>query len=306
MTAVRKGDRVRLATFNCENLFARYKFKRNFDPRESDGFTINDLAFDIFEETEKQITGQAIQEVDADVIALQEVESLPVLDRFNSRYLAPMKYRYRFLVDSHDPRGIDVAVLSRCPILSVRSYRDERNAANTGWLFSRDCLEVQIDAEGKPLFLYVNHFKSMLGGRDQTKPKRVEQATQVAKIIDARWKQTGFEGNFVVLGDLNDYPDAKTSLGALLTHAGLKNVIERLPKSEQWTHYYAGESEYRQLDYLFLSKSLAAANTAAPGIMRKGLPYRAERYEGPRFNNVGENEPKASDHAPMYVDLDLA
>lgn len=116
---------MRLATFNCENLFARYKFRKNFDPYQSDGFTINDLAFDIFDEVEKQITAKAIREVNADVIALQEIESLPILDHFNSRYLAGMGYRHRILVDSHDPRSIDVAVLSRYNIDSVRSHRHE-------------------------------------------------------------------------------------------------------------------------------------------------------------------------------------
>jgi predicted extracellular nuclease len=296
---------MRLATFNCENLFARYKFKSNFDSLASDGFTINDLAFDIFEETDKQITGQAIREVDADVLALQEVENLPVLDRFNSRYLAPMKYRHRFLVDSHDPRGIDVAILSRYPIVSVRSYREERNAANTGTLFSRDCLELQIEVGKRLLFVYVNHFKSMMEGRDQTRARRSEQASRVAKIIDDRWQQSGYEGNYVVLGDLNDYPDSATSLTSLLTHKGLTNIVERLPKDEQWTHFYSKGNEYKQLDYLLVSSSLATANAGAPGIMRKGLPYRAERYQGARFDNVGEREPKASDHAPVFMDLEL-
>ena len=296
---------MRVATFNCENLFARYKFRRNVDPVQVDGFTINDLAFDLYEETAKQITGKAIREVGADVIALQEVESLPVLDRFNSWYLAPMKYRHRFLVDSHDPRGIDVAVLSRFPILSVRSYRQERNAANTSSLFSRDCLEVRIDADGKTLVVYINHFKSMMGGRDETRARRAEQAGRVAAIIDETWKDEDYEGNFVVLGDFNDYPDAQTSLANLVNHPGLENVVARLPEDERWTHFWAGGNEYRQLDYLLLSKSLAAANAAGPGIMRKGLPYRAERYQGPRFDNVGESSPKASDHALLYMDVDL-
>ena len=142
---------MRLATFNCENLFARYKFRKNFDPYQSDGFTINDLAFDIFDEVEKQITAKAIREVNADVIALQEIESLPILDHFNSRYIAGLGYRHRILVDSHDPRSIDVAVLSRYNINSVRSHRHERNPTNTGSLFSRDCLEVEIDISGKLL-----------------------------------------------------------------------------------------------------------------------------------------------------------
>jgi hypothetical protein len=40
--------------------------------------------------------------------------------------------------------------------------------------------------------------------------------------------------------------------------------------------------------------------------MRKGLPYRAERYTGERLpTNVGEDNPKASDHAPLAIDIDL-
>lgn len=297
---------MRLATFNCENLFARYKFRRNFDPTEADGFTINNLAFDIYDETEKQITAQAIREVDADVIALQEVENLPVLDRFNSQYLGGLRYRHRLLIDSHDPRGIDVAILSRFPIVSVRTYRHERNAANTASLFSRDCLEAEMDVAGKPLVIYVNHFKSMMGGRDATRDRRVEQAERVAAIIAARWAERHFEGNFVVMGDLNDYADANTSLSALFTHEGLVNVVTRLSANDQWTHYFAGGNEYRQLDYLFLSASLANLNPGAPDIMRRGLPFRAERYTGSRFPNVGEDNPKASDHAPVFIDLDLA
>ena len=297
---------MRIATFNCENLFARYKFKRNFDPREADGFTINNLSFDIYDETEKQITAQAIREVSADVIALEEVESLPVLDSFNARYLGGMRYLHRIVIDSHDPRGIDVAVLSRYPIVAVRSYRQERNTANTAFLFSRDCLEAKIDVSGKLLTIYVNHLKSMMGGRNQTKPKRVAQAKRVAQIITNQWGSSNFDGNFVVLGDLNDYPDANTSLGALLKHKGLVNVLDRLPKEDRWTHFYAGGNEYRQLDYLFLSSSLAANNKNLPIVMRKGLPYRAERYKGKRLDNVGDDNPKASDHAPLAMDINLA
>jgi len=302
-----------LATFNCENLFARYNFDKNYDPVGKDGFTINDLAFDIQDEAEKRITAEAILEVDADVIALQEIESLNVLDTFQSRYLPKMKYRYRMLVDSFDPRHIDVAVMSRYPITSVCSHRQERNKSNSSWLFSRDCLEVTIQVNGKDLLLYINHLKSMMEGRQDTRNRRVEQAERVAAIVDARWKASGYDGNFVVLGDLNDYPQTDnshgqpvtTALNSLLQHPGLVNVVARLPADDQWTHFYASGGEYRQLDYLFLSKALAQKNPAAPDIMRKGLPFRAERYTGDRLPFVGENHPKASDHCPLSMKLEL-
>jgi endonuclease/exonuclease/phosphatase family metal-dependent hydrolase len=296
---------LRIATFNAENLFARYDFRKNFDGRRGGGFTVNELAFEIYDEVDKQITARAIRALDADLLALQEVESLPVLDAFNARHLAGMGYAHRILVDSHDPRSIDVAVLSRHPIVSVASHRHERNAAGTAPLFSRDCLEVTVQAGKKELLLYVNHLKSMVGGRAQTAPKREEQARRVAALVSARWKARKYDGNFVVLGDLNDYADGETSLRPLVRHPGLEDAVARLPEAERWTHYYAGGNEYRQLDYLLLSRGLAARNSGKPSILRTGQPYRAARYAGKRLENIGHDNPKASDHCPVAMDLEL-
>ncbi len=297
---------MRVATFNSENLFARYRFRENLNPLQADGFTVNDLAFDLSDDDAKKITARAIREVDADVICLQEIENLIVLERFNSRYLGALKYKHHILIDSHDPRQIDVAVLSRYPFSAIRTHRGERSPDNPNtWLFSRDCLEVEVNANGKALCLYVNHFKSMIGGRDATKQRREMQVARVAEIIKERWEGRDYAGNFIILGDLNDYEDDKTSLKALLEHPHLENLVNRLPETDRWTHYYADEDEYRQLDYLLPSKALAQANPGPPGVMRMGLPFRAERYEGERFADVGVNHPKASDHAPLYWDFAL-
>ncbi|MFG0329966.1 MAG: endonuclease/exonuclease/phosphatase family protein [Phycisphaerales bacterium] len=296
---------VRVATFNVENLFARYRFRSNFDPLVANGFMINDTAFDIQSDESKRITAKAIREIDADIVCLQEIENLTVLERFNSQRLGGMDYTHRMLVDSHDPRQIDVAVLSRFPITYIQSHRQERNAANTSWLFSRDCLEIDIDVNGKTLSLYINHFKSMIGGRDATRDRRLEQVGRTREIIDGWWQPSNFEGNYAVLGDFNDYPEDNSSLAQLLDHPNLVNVVERLPADERWTHFFAGGNEYRQLDFILLSETLADANANMPEIMRKGLPWRADRYAGERFPEVGERVPKASDHAPLVMELEL-
>ena len=296
---------IRLATFNAENLFARYNFNKNYKPDSNDGFTINDLAFDMYDETDKEITAQALREVNADIVALQEIESLPVLDAFNSRYLGTMKYRYRILIDSFDPRKIDVAILSRFPIISVQSHRHERNTSNSAWLFSRDCLVVTLDVKGKELILYINHFKSMMEGRNETHSRRKEQVDRVAAILDERWQAKKYKGNFIVLGDFNDYPEGNTALTSLIQHPGLENVVKRLSPEDQWTHFYADRNEYKQLDYILLSKSLALINPGPPAIMRMGLSSRAKQYTGPRFSKVVEEERKASDHAPVFIDIEL-
>ncbi|WP_321421758.1 endonuclease/exonuclease/phosphatase family protein [uncultured Methanobacterium sp.] len=306
---------MRIATFNCENLFARYKFKKNVDPTALDGFSVNDTAFDLLDEDEKKITAEVISDVNADVIALMEVENITILDRFTSKYMKNVGYTESILIDSHDPRGIDVGLLSKHPIISVRTHRNDHSSviSQWPWLFSRDCLEVVIDVDGKLLKLYVNHFKSMLDtkaknsdeARANTKPKRVEQAKKVVEIVDSEWKDKNYQGNFAVLGDLNDFPDKETSLESLLNHPGLVNVVGRLPADEQWTHFYAKAKEYTQLDYIFLSKSLADKNQGKPEIMRKGIAKKAVNYTGPRFDEVGDVKPVASDHAAVYMDIEL-
>ena len=295
---------IRIATFNCENLFARYRFRENFTPTFN-GFQINDLAFDIHDETAKRITAEAIRDVDADIICLQEVENMSVLERFNSRYMPREGYRHRIVVDGNDPRLIDVAVLSRHPFRAVRSARHIRNAANTAYLFSRDCLRVDVDCGGRVLTLYVNHLKSMIGGRADTRPRRQEQAEGVHAIIREDWGAE-LEGDFAVVGDMNDYPGEGTALGALLDEPNLVNPVDRLPEADRWTHFWAGGGEYRQLDYILLSRSLdARAGEPVPTRNLQGLPWRAERHAGERYDNVGENEPKASDHVPLAVTLRL-
>lgn len=297
--------KVRVATFNVENLFARYRFRQDFNPVGDDGFSINNLAFDVYDDEAKRITAKAIREVEADIICLQEVENLELLDRFNSRYMYDKKYEHRLVIDSHDPRHIDVAVLSKYPFTRIATHRHERNAEGYRYIFSRDCLEVDIAVEKQTLSLYVNHFKSMIRTRAETKERRVEQVERVAEIIDDQWKKKKYQGNFVVLGDFNDYIDNETSLTALVEHDHLVNVVERLPKDQQWTHYYAGKGQYRQLDYLLLSKALADKNGGKPKIERRGMPWRATKAGDTRFPNVGEDYPKASDHCPLYMDLEL-
>lgn len=296
---------IRVATFNVENLFARYRFRDNADPLAADGFTINDVAFDVYNEEAKRITARAIREINADILCLQEVENMAVLERFNSQMLGGMNYRHRVLVDSHDPRFIDVAILSRFPVIYINTHRHERNAPNTAWLFSRDCLEVDLDVSGTELSLYVNHFKSMIRTRASTRARRQAQADRVSDIVDEWWSGANFIGNFVVMGDFNDFPQGASSLGSLFSGNRMVNVVNRLPAAERWTHFWAGGNEYRQLDYILLSRGLADANANSPQMLRKGLPHRATRYTGERYPGVGDDRPKASDHTPLFMDIDL-
>jgi endonuclease/exonuclease/phosphatase family metal-dependent hydrolase len=302
---------MRLATFNVENLFTRWRFNADVDPAEANtsGWTVDRTHFEEFGDTSKALTAMALLELRADVIALQEVENVDTLKHFRARFLNEhAEYPYVAGIDGNDPRLIDVAVLSKFPITHVRSYQHRIDPHTKGALFSRDCLEVDVLVpSGTTVTLFVQHFKSMIGGRAATHDKRKVQADEVMRIVKDRFGSTPGSQPFVVLGDFNDYlSPTGSAITDLVGWNQVENVVARLPRAEQWTHFFAGGNEYRQLDHFLPSASLAAASPALPEILRKGQPLRAVEYTGPRFPGVGQDRPKASDHCPVVVDLDVA
>lgn len=320
---------LRLATFNCENLFARFKFNKNIDPNKAieNGWTANETHFDILKEKEKKLTASAIKAANADVIALQEVENLPALRAFRNRYLKKQGYNQMIVIDGNDPRFIDVGVLSRHEIENIDTHIHEKDDDGQSRfpLFSRDCLECDIVLpDKKRLRLFVNHFKSMYNpkdpcnGRKDTRNKRLRQSRRVKKIVEQQFPDSSLDSErpFAILGDFNDYLESdtqgRTSIGGLVKWKRVENVVARLPEQDRWTHYYEGNKKcgfkktYKQLDYILLSKSLADRNASAKvDIVRKGLPLDADEYEGPRFPGIGKGSSGASDHCPVVIDIDV-
>lgn len=315
--------KIRIGTFNAENLFARFRFKgkrvkkpdgsytyRPYTKEElekiaKDGWAVDKTKFVSFEEQERRITAKAIKAIEADILGLQEIEGMDSLKKFVTEFLGQEKYTYKVLIDANDPRFIDVALLSKYPIAYIRTYQFVRTPGGKSFVFSRDCLEVGVQlSQHTVLPVFVNHFKSMMGGRAETMERRRLQAEQVKQILKQQFGQNPGGKAWVVLGDLNDYLPSQ-GLAPLLGQSWLENVVDRIPDAQsRWTHYYDDQEEYRQLDYLLLSKALADANPGAiPEIERQGMPRRAERYTGKRFPGVGWNDPKASDHCPVVIEI---
>ncbi len=302
--------KFRLGTFNTENLFLRYKFNKNVDPQkfEDGNGRITDMgakiAFDGIAEQQRKNTAQVILAHDPDAVCLQEIENMETLRQFNRDYLKG-KFRYAMLVDGNDPRQIDVGILSKYEIAGVRTHMFDKD--KTGLVFSRDCLEATLLKNNSDvlLTLFANHLKSKaMGTAEATGAKRQRQAERVAAIIKERYGGEAKEARFVVAGDFNDTPDSPY-LGPLLGEPWAENVIGRLPEEERWT-YSLSKNKKEQIDYLLLSKALAAENgDALPVIERRGLRDKVKAYTGPRFEGVGPDGTEASDHCAVFIDLDL-
>lgn len=297
---------IKIGTFNVENLFLRYRFLgKEVDQSKyiKEGWRINDTGLQILDEGQRKNTARVILENDPDVICLQEVENLATLKQFNSNYLN-RKYPYAMLIDANDPRQIDVGILSKLEIGGVRTHQYDKD--KKGAIFSRDCLEADIllDKKGnKSLTLFVNHLKSKLGDEEKTSEKRERQATRIAEIIQERFGSNVKNANFAVLGDFNDTPDA-SCLNPILDGSLVENVVARLPKNEQWTHYWEAKHETNQFDYILISKALSKKNPKVlPKIERRGLADYAKAYKGPRFPGVGPEGTEASDHCAVFMEI---
>ncbi len=206
-------------------------------------------------------------------------------------------------------------------------------------IFRRDCLEIDVTIGGRPLTIYSVHFKSMGGGRngmngrDATMPIRIAEAKAVKRIIEERFgKDHTAAKRWVICGDLNDYrqrvvigdeagggyslnvvEEAVSSVDILLADGFCENIVERRPELDRWTLYHTRGPQERhlcQLDYILLSPALARHNArAVPDIVRGGQPFRTifpPGQEVDRYPRTGWDRPKASDHCPVAVTLDIA
>jgi endonuclease/exonuclease/phosphatase family metal-dependent hydrolase len=335
--------RIRIGTFNCENLFLRYNFtgpllrrrkgesQTAFQNRQraaraaalqtfgQTGGPPEWIARDLenistTSHTQRRATAAVIRENHPDIMALVEVECMDALRRFNSAaFFGDNRYAHALLIDGNDPRGIDVAVLSNFPITRIRTHIDDTSPGGNGRpekIFSRDCLEVTFDISGTPLTLYVNHLKSQY--RDNP-ARRLLQAQTVAELIQERFGPGANTGLFAVVGDFNQVP-GDASLAPLTRAAWLTGPIADLPPDQQWTHVYESGGRVRsvsQLDYILLSQELASRHRGGAIIERRGLA----RYSGlnayypdtaPRIlRTVGAPGTEASDHCPVFVDIEV-
>jgi endonuclease/exonuclease/phosphatase family metal-dependent hydrolase len=256
---------IRIGTYNVQNMFDDCD-----DPGKSDDPPTPD--------TRLRALASVIVDIDCDIIALQEVENIEILEKFNDEYLSGM-YNQIILVEGNDPRGIDVAVLSRLNISEINSYRDYQiNTADHGTIhFSRDLLAVKwLAPDGQQWNILTTHLKS--GATDVDVEKRTLQARAIAGICSADGYVSFLgRGNTILLGDLNAEPWAEDL-----------QAISSVPFSDP-----AKDLPYRQthrsgkvLDYILLAPGADTHYMIGSfTIYREGLTEIA------------------SDHYPIYLDL---
>ncbi|HBZ96444.1 MAG TPA: hypothetical protein DEO57_01200, partial [Phycisphaerales bacterium] len=158
---------------------------------------------------------EVIRRVDADVLALQEVESEAALRWFRDTYLSDMGYDHLVSLDVGYYRGVENAVLSRYPLSNAEAEPNlplqDVVRRGGGWaepgdddgtiVFQRTPLRVDVTGpDGYELTMFVVHHKS---GRH--KYRRESEALKLVELVDRVESETPGR-NIVILGDFNAAP----------------------------------------------------------------------------------------------------
>ncbi len=253
-----------------------------------------------------RLTARVISDVQPNILAMVEAEDRPSLVRFNQELLGN-QFNHVMLLDGNDSRGIDVGVMTtnNFPVGTIRSNVDAEDT--TGIIFSRDCPEYQITTpNGNTVYVLINHFKSQSGGGGA---KRKRQADEVRRIADRHVSQGH---HVVVLGDLNEGPadvNATVQNFSSLYHNNSPLIdVYGLPAFNQGNRPGTFDScgIRNRLDYIFISQSLSNAFTGGE-IFRQGLwgKRQSRPTNWPTYPEMQRSEDQASDHALVYIDLDI-
>lgn len=293
---------IRLATYNLFNLFDDHD-----DPSMTER---NEDIDDATPADQKQALAETIRTLDADILAVEEIENRSALIEFRETYLKDMGYNYVVSIDTGDDRGIENAVLSRFPIthaqvwpnLPLGGTHPEKYGNDANWYagqpiaFKRSPLraDVSIDRDNDgssdyQITLFVVHHKS---GTHNTYWREAE-AKKVVQLIDEVQKQNK-GANVAVLGDFNARA-VDMSVATYIAGGLLDPFAGRVPHDpEIQTH----ESN-RRIDFILVNPALA--NEYVPNsIFVLGTPSRPK---GADWRTTPAPPGWASDHYPVAIDL---
>jgi len=321
------ATKIRLSTFNCENLFSRARVLSLSEPARrielldrlanlphpprklqaaalarhvefsSGGLRHRRAAIS---DERREAKAQVLRAVDADVQCLVEAESRLAIEAVNRMHLKG-RFPFSMLVESHDPRGISVGLMSKLPIVNLRSHLFDHDAQ--GGLFERDCVEIELTLAERRLHLLITHFHGADVDGSGGDALRRRQAAAAAQLLTQRFDLG--RDLVAVLGDLGDSPlHAPQTLAPLLKTDGLSDVLAlqfAIP-DDRWTCHLR---QNEQRDYILVSDALKAAFCQA-GIERRGLPdlqSNSIANEQP-FSTVSTAARCASQHAAVWADFD--
>jgi endonuclease/exonuclease/phosphatase family metal-dependent hydrolase len=311
-----------VATYNVENLFDAVYNGTEYEEYipEKHGWNRRMVQMKL------NHTAEVICDLDADIIALQEIENENVFRALRKR-LERVGCTYRYGMITHKKGApIQVALLSRFPIRQSRELQVSYAPR------VRNILEVEVEVKGVPLTLFVNHWKSK--SRKGYESKRIAYA----KTLRKRLEKMPREKDYIILGDLNsnynahltlpkrlDDVNGRRALNHILHTTEGREVLDEdavrkahypvhydlwleLPFRERWSHKFYGRKS--TLDHILLppamfdGKGIDYINDSFKVFKRRYL-FTAKGYINSWKLKGGSHTGKGySDHLPLVAQFD--
>ena len=233
-----------------------------------------------------------------DVIGVAEVENSGVLYKLLSSSLL-RKYDYKVVhYDSHDRRGIDVALLYRSSLYRKVSSSVTVPEYDAQKLSTRDILQVCMESvDGERINVLVNHHPSKYGGSQASESRRDAAMTAMRNLCDSlAVADSGIP--VIAMGDFNDTPDGEQFR---MLDGVLVNKADSLFRAGQGTIRFEGKWDL--IDMFMVSGSISEKSAMeilqVPFLMTYEKKYPGLKplrtYSGPRY--IGG----VSDHCPIVL-----
>jgi len=278
------------------------------------------------------------------VLGLQEIGSEAALGRLQAALKTPMPHR---AVAEPDERGIRVAFLSRRVLhdpIQIRPFPGGLLPVQVGDdppgpdgprtmnLMGRAALQMTVRANGRDVRLIVTHLKSKLltfpGGfspadEDQRARfaayalyRRASEATTLRTHLDALLAGQGQTRAVILMGDMNDEPDAATTLilngppGSEIGSVGFDqpdqgdgdrmwNTAQLIEETKRFSRLYRGRLEL--IDHIFVSHFLVTG-TRTVDVTTVTAPQGMPSIDDDPNARIGK---PGSDHAAVVATFDF-
>ena len=263
--------RLRIATYNVRNYLVADRLVdgkwRKEHPKPED---------------EKTALREIIAKVNPDVLALQEMGTLPFLEELR-RDLQLDEERH-------------LAVLSKIPFEGVLQHNIlGYKYFNEPGVVRRGLFEVQFKTGKVHWSLFTVHLKSKRTERKEDPEAAIKREKEATAVRDFLKKKHPPANNYpyILCGDFNDTPNTKPIARILKSGSNrlARYIYCRDSRNRVWTHYWRRGATYSQVDYIFASYGLL------------NLLPDGKRHSGHIEDSSGTL--KASDHRMVYVDLPL-
>jgi len=266
LTLSLNAQTLKIASYNVENLFDMQNNGTEYKEYKPNKYNWTAKNF------KKKLlnTAEVICDIDADIIGLQEIENENVLKLLKQR-LRKIGCFYKYHAITHKKHSaIQVALLSKIPIRNINEIVVNRK------LKYRNILEAQFMVEGKPFYIFVNHWTS----KRSSESKRIKSA----KVLVHRLRKLPKNSEYIILGDFNDDYDEYMRESPSAINNVLKTINEEEKfcrinslNSIEFSHYnlWLEIANYKRWSHNFYGNKQALDSILLPSTLfnAKGLEY---------------------------------